>query len=1265
MKKSTLFFKVMVLLALLVPWTAWGQTDLRTFGGHRPDGDWKKNQRGTLTLTIDGGGNITDADYQSGRGGISVTTCAVDQAGKLTLTLSDWKFDVSNNESDHNPVINDEENPSLNISSYFDFVVSASNQKTLTMEKYDNLTFSDTDETFKIKVQKEGHGSYESGHILVKFEKGQTDITEDESFEVDWTATAQGTSDSKVYNGKGVDPNSLKNLLKVTYNDEPFTDFSVSFKDKADAKNVGEYTIVVTPNEGNEMNLTGSQETDLMYEIIARPVTVTLEGLELKKGANGTNLKASDYASYFKFEEENTQDKSGLVSGEKAKVTGTFDIDTQTVGDASFSTDDLDVVADNSSFASENYTIKWDGKATITKKDFSEGGEGGQGGTIIVTVVDKTYDGKPVDSPVVKDGETSLGKDAYVVEYYQGDTKLESAPIHAGEYKVVITPIETSDYDTESSITKDFTIKAAEITLTGSVTVEQGESLLGSYDIEDLDNDKVNVTYEEGSSAIEGLTLTFKAAVTPTKSGSELTQQPSDNVPNAFNVQKTEGDKDDWLITISNTETTTYKPGDITIKAITITLIVEAKKVDWTDESNQQKEVTVYVNKEGQLKYGEDGEYGNSVSVTLSSIAELEGWKFVIEDNPDDQDILVDMSGDTEVINGLSWLTIYGNEGVVTSLRISSKDKNSIYESLTESKSVKVRLEKDGADGYLLITFKQGESTEEPGGDDEDMAWAGDENKKASITVYVDKSSGQPLKSEPAMDSKGFAIDLAKFEELEGEWSFATTETNAIIDKDLSALYSFVVFEGDLLLEPQSEFNSESLSSVKVKIENGDNVGYLEINFKTITVIAEDDINKGGDDDNNNDQIDDDETTFVGDATGAKYVIYDGLPHGLGMLEITVDGEAKVLKETDGAYDVVYGESEEEPVNAGTYSATITFNEAMGYSGTVILENSVKIEKRPLNISFSFSEPIEEGKVPTLDDAEISLGETSLGKGDYLTDCIDVTFKISNEQNADKKYDVYIEHISITNSTSENNGFKPSNYDITIVCKDGVSVKMEDTNGDGVLNDNDEDFNDDSVGDIAVDDIETVDPDTGEGSTGTFYKKYELYLANKDYLKNNEETREHYASEDLELFSRHNKKTTWAGGSFTIWYEHNGEMNEGGYRIFWSNRADGDYKEVKLDEVSGYYQIRNVNSNVYVKIYYETGFPVANEEITATDARAYAQANKIVVITPEPTDVQIISMAGAVVATDQVTGQREFANLAEGVYIVRMGETVIKLQVRN
>ena len=187
--------------------------------------------------------------------------------------------------------------------------------------------------------------------------------------------------------------------------------------------------------------------------------------------------------------------------------------------------------------------------------------------------------------------------------------------------------------------------------------------------------------------------------------------------------------------------------------------------------------------------------------------------------------------------------------------------------------------------------------------------------------------------------------------------------------------------------------------------------------------------------------------------------------------------------------------------------------------------------------------------------------------------------------------------------------------------------------------------------------IETGDDDDDEGGIGT--KRYQLFLADQDFYLNDE-----YDAEGLVLYSLHDKRYTKAGSSFTIWFEKHGEVNEGA-RVFISNRANGEYKEVKLDEVSGYYQIRNVQSNIYVKLYTEEGFPVANETIEATEARAYAQANKIVVITPEPTEVQIISMAGAVVATAQVAGQQEFANLAEGVYIVRMGKEIVKLQVRN
>ena len=184
-----------------------------------------------------------------------------------------------------------------------------------------------------------------------------------------------------------------------------------------------------------------------------------------------------------------------------------------------------------------------------------------------------------------------------------------------------------------------------------------------------------------------------------------------------------------------------------------------------------------------------------------------------------------------------------------------------------------------------------------------------------------------------------------------------------------------------------------------------------------------------------------------------------------------------------------------------------------------------------------------------------------------------------------------------------------------------------------------------------------------DSTSGAYKKRFRLYLANEDYFP--KDCEEDYELEGLVLFSRHDKKYTHAGGSFTIWYEQFGEPNVGNYRVFWSKTAKGEYEEVKFDEVSEYFQIRDVHSNVFVKLYYETGFPVSNETIDATEARAYAQPNKIVVITPEPTDVQIISMAGAVVATAQVAGQQEFANLAEGVYIVRMGNEIIKLQVRN
>ena len=315
------------------------------------------------------------------------------------------------------------------------------------------------------------------------------------------------------------------------------------------------------------------------------------------------------------------------------------------------------------------------------------------------------------------------------------------------------------------------------------------------------------------------------------------------------------------------------------------------------------------------------------------------------------------------------------------------------------------------------------------------------------------------------------------------------------------------------------------------------------------------------------------------------------------------------------------------------------------------MQTPAKIIQRPMNITFSLAKSeIEEGEEPTVNIVPEELGTNrGLVEGEEP----EVSCKIDYQYNEDQtQMTVTVKKEDIT--VSENGKFKPSNYDIKYVIN-GVTYSLsEDQAGDEDV------FPEDGI------ELGTIDV-TSLSTGGSFNDhRYQLFLANKDYLKTDEKTVEYYEDLKLELFSRHNKKYTDAGGSFTVWYEKDGVANPGGYRLFWSKSGErGDYQEVKFDEESGYYQIRNVQSDVYVKIYDADGFPVANEAITAQDFRAYAQPNKIIVITPQPTDVQIISMAGAVVATDKVTGQREFANLAEGVYIVRIGETIVKLQVRN
>ena len=340
----------------------------------------------------------------------------------------------------------------------------------------------------------------------------------------------------------------------------------------------------------------------------------------------------------------------------------------------------------------------------------------------------------------------------------------------------------------------------------------------------------------------------------------------------------------------------------------------------------------------------------------------------------------------------------------------------------------------------------------------------------------------------------------------------------------------------------------------------------------------------------------------------------------------------------------------DEVKNAGLYSLTVTIDsdkaEGLLYDG-VVSPLPVRVTPRDLSINFPLDDVTEDNIGQSLDPNSLYWeDETENVEDAGLVNPEEPTFsgyiRIAGTTNDAGNYDVYYK-IGIEDEGKGD--FLKINYN-PAVSINGQEIKL----------------GEEGETELPGEGIE-IDDDNNNSGSGITTRRYQLYLANKDYTF--PDAKEDYAAEGLELFSRHNKKYVNAGGSFTVWYEHDGVANDGGYRIFIRRGRTGDYQEVKFDEVSKYYQIRNVQSDIYVRIYAADGFPVANEEITATEARAYAQPNKIVVITPQPTDVQIISMAGAVVATDKVTGQREFANLTEGVYIVRMGETVVKLQVRK
>ena len=1168
MKKSTLFFKVMVLMALLVPWTSWGQNSL-------PEGVNEDDIIGWRVMILDEDNKIPQDNSQGGKN-FSVT----DFTPIGDNNLSGWTLtgNVAPDKSSAGV-------PNLKIQGQVQF--------------------------------KGGDGPVKVDAIYIKVKNTDGDtkwLRYGFASEGDKVITALNVdgNGSRVYNGKALTEEEVKTGLTVTATDtegKPISDIEYTVSVPANSVDAGTYTITVNITGEYAGQTTGTAT----FEIKKRPILVTLKDdakLEFEIGTNEPTLAASEYLQATAVDGEK---ESGLVSPETPTFTDNLsitDYNKDKAGDYTITQGNAAIAeTGNDNFKLNNYNPTWnlDG-AKVTVKKIQIGADD-------IKAYDETDGTKYFDATtngyaVTYDGKNhGIGK---VTATINGEEKV----LEEGEGKDYIV-----------SYTLEGKTVNTPVHVAGKPFPDQPQSYTATIT---LNSEKYEVT-----ETISGLITIARRTLTISAKDGELVMLWNDGkqVLTASKYLKVEGWAEGESADIIGDLVATATEDSYTLtKGENTKISYDEESIFSNDYSEDWTAVTA------GIKVGNDKDPQEDEPITITPGEESE----------DNSKELTTSGENTAVYNGYAW---------------------------SVEKIGSIDLPDEGA--TITIT-KEGEeeSTETP----VEIKNVGEYNIHVEYTADgVLHKSDQKFKITPAT----LTITVA---EQSVEITDMASLTKEALAKELTALTTEgadanVKVEGLKGLDYVSyDDNSLTLADKKEWVL-GENAGAITL-ANDVTITTDDEANYNVTkvagtlnvtfliNDENKDQF----ISFTGDGASR---IYNGVALGEGEEpEVSLN----IPKVTE--YEVTYAPKEEggdaECADAGDYVATITVTIPEGVPYKIDVEGSLTVDyeimKRPLKLQFSFDSDIQEGETLTLGD-NVSLepveelDEENMGfaaneanefNGWLKDGSIFATFKVHTEA-VDGKYPVELETITFP---KEGENLKYSNYNVTYIV---MGADLKPSEEEHPLLDEEEqtpnedgDYTHEGDDDDIIGGFEPVD-NSGHGTiTGTNYRKNRLYLADRDFYFN-----DLYDEEGLILYSRHDKKYTEDGGSFTIWYEHNGEVNEGGYRIFISSKKNKDYKEVKLDEVSGYYQIRNVQSDIYVKIYAMDGFPVANEEITATDARAYAQANKIVVITPEPTDVQIISMAGAVVATDQVTGQREFANLAEGVYIVRMGETVIKLQVRN
>lgn len=394
----------------------------------------------------------------------------------------------------------------------------------------------------------------------------------------------------------------------------------------------------------------------------------------------------------------------------------------------------------------------------------------------------------------------------------------------------------------------------------------------------------------------------------------------------------------------------------------------------------------------------------------------------------------------------------------------------------------------------------------------------------------------------------------------------------------------------------------------------------------------------GGEDTDEDEDLDDKDYILVSTGDGNDVnAVYDGETHTIEYMVVTVDGKTYKLNATEDFTVSYTGEGLEngQPHDAGTYTASI---EMIGkYTGNFDL--NVTIKKRSLAVYFNFPlaiydknqiswskdlityKGLVEGETPAIPD-ECHLEVR--GNRVWLVD-----FAFNDDPASEFETDNYIVN------------YQGNTGDITVNINEGTD---DDHDGDidVELPDGDIDLNPDD------------DPNHGGGDHGGsginrpvhYYNIYVDTAATCD---------------GVELsFS---KEVVREGNQVSVYIDKILEgYNANDMKLWFKRSLFGYWEELEEGVQPGEYIIDHIYTDIYVKVTDVEHLPTGLEEVEG--AKVYTQDGNIYVYTPSRMPVWIVSMTGALLRNEEQVGLQSYDRLTRGIYIVRVGEQVFKIQLK-